>query len=78
MSGEVPQIGISVYFAFFRGGRKPIGSFFWGSGGAISCRSASNTTLNERSYFFSISASLRARSLCVARSCRRRAKLRNP
>jgi|GEM_PF-6027636 len=46
---------------------KPIGLFF-GAGGAINFRIASNTPLNCASYFFSRSSSFLARSLCVVRS----------
>ena len=41
---------------------KPIRRFPGGSGGAVSSRIASNTTLNCASYRFSRAASLRARS----------------
>lgn len=47
-----------------------------GSGGIISWRIASNTTLNRASYFCSSLSSFRARSLCVRASSRKRTKAR--
>ncbi len=64
---EILQVGVTVDKARQNGlarsfTRNPIFRLF-GSGGAISSRIASNTTLNWASYFFSRAASLRARSL---------------
>ena len=50
--------------------RKPMRGLDGGSMGVMSSRMASKTTLNCESYFFSISASLRARSLWEANSSR--------
>src|SRR5713101_7849306 len=54
----------------------PIGRLDLGSGGAISSRMASNTTLNCASYFLSSAASLRARSALETSRARRRTKAR--